>query len=140
MDERIQMMKEAKMPSSDILDIIDGTYTDMPKTKTLRTSEIYDELEGTTPKEKLNSMKSLRKQDPGLYRRLVQHQKRLNQIESRNLTEREKLIAELDVDKRVDYLISVGADKNRALLREYVRKGIATKSVREALSLKNRGY
>ena len=140
MDERIQMMKEAKMPSSDILDIIDGTYTDMPKTKTLRTSEIYDELEGTTPKEKLNSMKSLRKQDPGLYRRLVQHQKRLNQIESRNLTEREKLISSLDVDKRVDYLISVGADKNRALLREYVRKGIATKSVREALSLKNRGY
>lgn len=140
MDERIQMMKEAKMPSSDILDIIDGTYTDMPKTKTLRTSEIYDELEGTTPKEKLNSMKSLQKQDPGLYKRLVQHQKRLNQIESRNLTEREKLISSLDVDKRVDYLISVGADKNRALLREYVRKGIATKSVREALSLKNRGY
>jgi hypothetical protein len=139
-DERIQMMKDAGMSGSDILDVVDGTYTDMPRTKKLRTSEIYDEIPGTTTKEKLDAMKGIRKSDPGLYKRLVQHHKRLKSIESRNLSGREKLIAGLDVDKRVDYLLSVGADKNRALMREYQRKGIATKSVLEAIAIKQRGY
>ena len=139
-DERIQMMKDAGMSGSDILDVIDGTYTDMPRTKKLRTSEIYDEIPGTTTKEKLDAMNGIRKADPGLFKRLVQHHKRLKSIESRNLSSREKLILGLDVDKRVDYLLSVGADKNRALMREYQRKGIATKSVLEAIAIKQRGY
>ena len=139
-DERIQMMKDAGMSGSDILDVIDGTYTDMPRTKKLRTSEIYDEIPGTTTKEKLDAMNGIRKADPGLFKRLVKHHKRLKSIESRNLSSREKLILGLDVDKRVDYLLSVGADKNRALMREYQRKGIATKSVLEAIAIKQRGY
>ena len=139
-DERIKMMKDAGMSGSDILDVIDGTYTDMPRTKKLRTSEIYDEIPGTTTKEKLDAMNGIRKADPGLFKRLVQHHKRLKSIESRNLSSREKLILGLDVDKRVDYLLSVGADKNRALMREYQRKGIATKSVLEAIAIKQRGY
>ncbi|MHA2202029.1 MAG: hypothetical protein ACXABN_19360, partial [Candidatus Thorarchaeota archaeon] len=139
-DERIQMMKDAGMSGTDILDVMDGTYTDLPKTKRLRTSDIYDDLEGTTNKEKLNSMKPIRKEDPGLYKRLMQHHKRMVQIDSRNLSPREKLISKLDVDKRVDYLISKGVLENRALLREYQRKGIATRGVLEALELKRRGY
>jgi hypothetical protein len=139
-DERIKMMKDVGMSGSDILDVIDGTYTDMPRTKKLRTSEIYDEIPGTTTKEKLDAMNGIRKADPGLFKRLVQHHKRLKSIESRNLSSREKLILGLDVDKRVDYLLSVGADKNRALMREYQHKGIATKSVLEAIAIKQRGY
>lgn len=139
-DERIQMMKDAGMSGTDILDVMDGTYTDLPKTKRLRTSDIYDDLEGTTNKEKMDSMKPIRKEDPGLYKRLIQHHKRMVQIDSRNLSPREKLISKLDVDKRVDYLIDKGVLENRALLREYQRKGIATRGVLEALELKRRGY
>ena len=139
-DERIQMMKDAGMSGTDILDVMDGTYTDLPKTKRLRTSDIYDDLEGTTNKEKMDSMKPIRKEDPGLYKRLMQHHKRMVQIDSRNLSPREKLISKLDVDKRVDYLIDKGVLQNRALLREYQRKGIATRGVLEALELKRRGY
>ena len=139
-DERIQIMKDAGMSGTDILDIMDGTYTDLPKTKRLRTSDIYDDLEGSTNKEKLDSMKAVRKEDPGLYKRLIQHHKRMVQVDSRNLTPREKLISKLDVDKRVDYLINKGVLENRALLREYQRKGIATRGVLEALELKRRGY
>jgi hypothetical protein len=139
-DERIQIMKDAGMSGTDILDITDGTYTDLPKTKRLRTSDIYDDLEGITNKEKLDSMKAVRKEDPGLYKRLIQHHKRMVQVDSRNLTPREKLISKLDVDKRVDYLINKGVLENRALLREYQRKGIATRGVLEALELKRRGY
>ena len=139
-DERIQIMKDAGMSGTDILDIMDGTYTDLPKTKRLRTSDIYDDLEGSTNKEKLDSMKAVRKEDPGLYKRLIQHHKRMVQVDSRKLTPREKLILKLDVDKRVDYLVGKGVLENRALLREYQRKGIATKGVLEALELKRRGY
>jgi hypothetical protein len=139
-DERIQIMKDAGMSGTDILDIMDGTYTDLPKTKRLRTSDIYDDLEGSTNKEKLDSMKAVRKEDPGLYKRLIQHHKRMVQVDSRNLTPREKLISKLDVDKRVDYLINKGVLENRALLREYQSKGIATRGVLEALELKRRGY
>ena len=139
-DERIQMMKNAGMSGTDILDVMDGTYTDLPKTKRLRTSDIYDDLEGATNKGKLDSMKAIRKEDPGLYKRLMQHHKRMVQIDSRNLTPREKLISKLDVDKRVNYLIGKGVLENRALQREYQRKGIATRGVLEALELKRRGY
>ena len=128
------------MSGTDILDVMDGTYTDLPKTKRLRTSDIYDDLEGSTNKEKLDSMKAIRKEDPGLYKRLIQHHKRMVQIDSRNLTPREKIISKLDEDKRVNYLIEKGVLENRALQREYQRKGIATRGVLEALELKRRGY
>ena len=44
MDERIDMMKEAGLPSDTILDLLDGQYVDMPKEKTFRTSDFFSLL------------------------------------------------------------------------------------------------
>jgi Leucine-rich repeat (LRR) protein len=122
-------MKEAGVSSLEILDIITNQYTDLPKVRTLSTSEVYENLEG----DKIQAINDLAKSDPLEAKRLVDYYKRLKSIEQRNLSAKDKLILGLDVEQRVKYLRSVGADRSRAVLNEYIRKGIATKSVVQAL-------
>ena len=54
-----------------------------------------------------------------------------------SLSEKDKLISNMSVDKRVDYLIKIGAHKNKSILREQQRKGIATKEVIKLLHSKS---
>jgi hypothetical protein len=56
----------------------------------------------------------------------------------RNISEFDKLLIGLSPNDRADYLISIGADRNNALLREMARKGIATKGVLQAMQIKGR--
>ena len=130
-DERISLMKEAGVSSLEILDIITNKYTDLPRVRALSTSEIYENLEG----DKVAAIGDLSNTDPMGAKRLINYHKRLKNIEKRNLSAKDKLILGLDVQQRVKYLQSVGADKNRAVLEEYRRKGIATKDVERALIL-----
>ena len=119
-DERIVMMKEAGVSSADILDVIEGTYTDIPLVKEESTSQIYDDIPGGT-KEKTAYLRKLAKTDPSLARKLIAiHTK------SDNLTEKEHLIRTLSPQRRADRLIEMGAHKNRALMREMMLKHIAT--------------
>jgi hypothetical protein len=136
-DERIKLMKEAGVASSDILDIIFNRYTDIPKTKTLSTEDVYSNLGGTT-KEKMNGIKEVAKSDPLMGRKLLLHHKQMLKVEQRNISEFDKLLIGLSPNDRAEYLISIGADKNNALLREMARKGIATKGVLQAMQIKGR--
>jgi hypothetical protein len=131
-DERIVMMKEAGVSSADILDVVEGTYTDMPLVKEESTSQIYDEIPGGT-KEKAAYLRKLAKTDPSLARKLIAiHTK------SDNLTEKEHLIRTLSPQRRADRLIEMGAHKNRALMREMMRKGIANPEVRRIIQLRTK--
>jgi hypothetical protein len=56
----------------------------------------------------------------------------------KNISEFDKLLIGLSLNDRADYLISIGADRNRALLREMARKDIATKGVLQAMQIKGR--
>ena len=129
-DERIVMMKEAGVSSADILDVIEGTYTDMPLVKEESTSQIYDDIPGGT-KEKTAYLRKLAKTDPSLARKLIAiHTK------SDNLTEKEHLIRTLSPQRRADRLIEMGAHKNRALMREMMLKNIANPEVRRIIKLR----
>jgi len=129
-DERIVMMKEAGVSSADILDVIEGTYTDIPLVKEESTSQIYDDIPGGT-KEKTAYLRKLAKTDPSLARKLIAiHTK------SDNLTEKEHLIRTLSPQRRADRLIEMGAHKNRALMREMMLKHIATPEVRRIIKLR----
>ena len=131
-DERIVMMKEAGVSSADILDVIEGTYTDIPLVKEESTSQIYDDIPGGT-KEKTDYLRKLAKTDPSLAKKLIAIHKRPN-----NLTEKEHLIRTLSPQRRANRLIEMGAHKNRALMREMMRKGIANPEVRRIIQLRTK--
>ena len=131
-DERIVMMKEAGVSSADILDVIEGTYTDMPLVKEESTSQIYDDIPGGT-KEKTAYLIKLANTDPSLAKKLIAiHTK------SDNLTEKEHLIRTLSPQRRADRLIEMGAHKNRALMSEMMQKGIAPPEVRRIIQLRTK--
>ena len=131
-DERIVMMKESGVSSADILDVIEGTYTDMPLVKEESTSQIYDDIPGGT-KEKTAYLRKLAKTDPSLARKLIAiHTK------SDNLTEKEHLIRTLSPQRRADRLIEMGAHENRALMREMMLKNIANPEVRRIIKLRTK--
>lgn len=131
-DERIVMMKEAGVSSADILDVIEGTYTDIPLVKEASTSQIYDDIPGGT-KEKTAYLRKLAKTDPSLAKKLIAiHTK------SDNLTEKEHLIRTLSPQRRADRLIEMGAHKNRALMREMMLKNIANPEVRRIIQLRTK--
>ena len=131
-DERIVMMKEAGVSSADILDVVESTYTDMPLVKEESTSQIYDDIPGGT-KEKTDYLRKLAKTDPSLAKKLIAiHTK------SDNLTEKEHLIRTLSPQRRANRLIEMGAHKNRALMREMMRKGIANPEVRRIIQLRTK--
>jgi len=131
-DERIVMMKEARVSSADILDVIEGTYTDIPLVKEESTSQIYDDIPGGT-KEKTAYLRKLAKTDPSLAKKLIAiHTK------SDNLTEKEHLIRTLSPQRRADRLIEMGAHKNRALMREMMLKNIANPEVRRIIQLRTK--
>lgn len=131
-DERIVMMKEAGVSSADILDVVESTYTDMPLVKEESTSQIYDDIPGGT-KEKTDYLRKLAKTDPSLAKKLIAiHTK------SDNLTEKEHLIRTLSPQRRANRLIEMGAHKNRALMREMMRKNIANPEVRRIIQLRTK--
>jgi hypothetical protein len=135
-DERISLMKEAGLSSSAILDIVDGRYTDIPKVPQESTADMYDNLKGSTTKDKLAGIKEVRETDPVLAKKLFNYHKRLISLDKRKITEREKLIAVMDGARKVDYLIEMGVHTNRALLEEYKRKGIINKDVLHSMRIK----
>jgi len=139
MDERIGMMKEAGLPSDTILDLLDGQYVDMPKEKTFRTSDFYEQIEGDK-KQIENTIRQTFKTDPQLAKRLRDHHKRILRVEERNLSARDKLLLELDTDKRIRRLYDMGVRTNNALYKEYVRNGIISKDVAQGIHILDRGY
>jgi hypothetical protein len=136
-DERIVMMKEAGVSSADILDVIEGTYTDMPLVKEESTSQIYDDIPGGT-KEKTAYLIKLANTDPSLAKKLISHHKRVLKIDALKISEKDKLIRTQSPQKRADRLINMGAHKNRALMSEMMQKGIATPDVRRIIQLRTK--
>ena len=137
MDERIDMMKEAGLPSDTILDLLDGQYVDMPKEKTFRTSDFYEQIKGDK-KQIENTIRQTFKTDPQLAKRLRDHHKRILRVEERNLSARDKLLLGLDTDKRIRRLYDMGVRPNNALYKEYVR--IISRDVAQGIKILDRGY
>ena len=134
-DERIVMMKEAGVSSADILDIIENTYTDIPKVKAKQTYDIYEEL-GNTKKEREAAIREIAREDPLLARKLISHHKKIMRVELLKISEVDKLIRTQSPQKRAERLINMGAHKNRALMSEMMQKGIATPEVRHIIKLR----
>jgi transcriptional regulator of met regulon len=130
------VMKDARLGGGDILNILNGEIADMPRTVKPSISEMYEGIEGN----KLTYIRNLVKEDPLLAKKMAGHHKRMERISKSNISEKIKLFKGLSVDERVQRLMNMGAHKNRALLNEMIRNGVATKGVIQAMRLKERSY
>tara|TARA_R100000329_G_scaffold34973_4_gene32706 strand:+ start:8716 stop:12471 length:3756 start_codon:yes stop_codon:yes gene_type:complete len=134
LDEKITIMKDGGLSNLDILDIITNHYTDMPRSLKESTAEKYDNLVG----DKETAISNLPDSDPDK-KRLINYFKRQQKIKDRKISEVDKLVLGLDIPQKVDFLIRVGADKNPAVLDEYLAKESISnrRDIRKALQARS---
>ena len=135
LDEKIAIMKEGGLSSLDILDVIGGTYTNMPKNITDKTRDRYDEIPGNL-NAKGKAILSLPQSDPYRKKLGLYHKKQLK-AESQNIDAVDSLIISLTPDQTADYLIRIGADKNSKILNTYLRKDPARLEIIKILDVRS---
>lgn len=132
LDEKIKIMKEGGLSSLSVLDVLSGTYTDMPRSIKESTSEKYDNLKG----DKERAILALPNSDPNKIKLRNYHKAQLK-IQNLNVSEADKLVMSLDLEQKVNYLIRLGFDKNPKILKEYLKKDPQRKAVLEAITTKS---
>ena len=132
LDEKIGLMKEGGLSSLDVLDILSGNYTDMSRSMKESTSEKYDNLEG----DKEKAILALPDDNPDKMK-LRNYHKRELKTQALNISEIDKLVISLDIQPKVDFLLRIGADKNKAVLMKYLKKDPSKRDVLEAITLRS---
>ena len=135
LDEKIAIMKEGGLSSLDILDVIGGTYTDMPKNITDKTRDRYDEIPGNL-NAKGKAILSLPQSDPYRKKLGLYHKKQLK-AESQNIDAVDSLIISLTPDQTADYLIRMGVDKFPKILKTYLEKDPARLEIIKILDVRS---
>ena len=137
-EERINLLREAGVRSTDIFRIVRGMDFEPFQRGVQKTiGEQYTEIaEGKNRSETLAEIRSLRSGDPksrflaeSLQR---EHNRRIND-EKRGRTPQDKLLMNMSILERVRVLRSMGAHRNRALFAEMKRKGVINKEVGKLL-------
>jgi hypothetical protein len=131
-DERIAVMRKAKVGSSTILDVMDNKYTDIPRLESRSVSDIYDELGGSND-EKLAEIVKLSQDDYPLRKKLINHHKSMVSAEYRGVSDKDRLYLSMDVEKRSKRLYEMGILENQALLNEMMNKNIVNKEVMQSM-------
>jgi hypothetical protein len=124
--ERIQVMKDAKISSKDILATLQGRYNDIPRVAIPSVSDRFDELTGTT-KEKRRQIIEIAKTDRELGRKLMQNLRREQMNKRRGVNDRESLLRNMSVADRAREIMS--HPNPNSYLKELRRKRIATDEV-----------
>ena len=132
LDEKIGLMKEGGLSSLDVLDILSGNYTDMSRSMKESTSEKYDNLEG----DKEKAILALPDDNPDKIR-LRNYYRRQLKTQALNISEIDKLVISLDIEPKVDFLLRIGADKNKEVLMGYLKKDPSRKDVLEAITIRS---
>jgi hypothetical protein len=132
LDEKIGLMKEGGLSSLDVLDILSGNYTDMSRSVKESTAEKYDNLEG----DKEKAILALSDDNPDKIK-LRNYYRRQLKTQALNISEIDKLVISLDIEPKVDFLLRIGADKNKEVLMGYLKKDPSRKDVLEAITLRS---
>ena len=129
-NERIQIFKDARVPSKRILEILDNSPSDLPRVSKKSTSDIYNEMGDTMQQKRSNIKKEIRK-DPIVGKRLMNMWIREQKNASKGLNQKDTLIRNMDTDEKVDYL-----SRNPSMISEFRRKGLLSDSVIQALRIR----
>lgn len=133
--ERIQVMKDAGIGTKDILNVLRGTYRDLPRTKLSSITDQYELIEGDE-KEKRRKIMEILKEDRVTGKALLDKWDRERAADRKNLSPQENLLMRLDVRERVEEIMS--HPNPDGYLKQLRRKGIATKKVVELVRMRQR--
>ena len=133
--ERIQVMKDAGIGTKDILNVLRGTYRDLPRTKLSSITDQYELIEGDE-KEKRSKIMEILKEDRVTGKALLDKWNRERAADRKNLSPQENLLMRLDVRERVEEIMS--HPNPDGYLKQLRRKGIATKKVVELVRMRQR--
>ena len=129
-DERIKVLKDAGVSSADIIATMEGKYLPLPTTLEQSTSEIYEErYQKMSPKDAIKDIRTRRKEDPVLARKLFDIAQSRLKMERSNLSEKDKLLKNLSVQQRAAYVIA-----NPDKYKELRKKGIISVAVNQELN------
>jgi hypothetical protein len=133
--ERIKVMKDAGIGTKDILNVLRGTYRDLPRTKMLSITDQYESIEGDD-REKRSKIMEILKEDRVTGKALLDKWKRERAADRKNLSPQENLLMRLDVRERVEEIMS--HPNPDGYLKQLRRKGIATKKVVQLVRMRQR--
>ena len=129
-NERIQIFKDARVPSKRVLEILDNSPSDLPRASKKSTSDIYNEMGDTMQQKRSNIKKEIQK-NPIVGKRLMNMWIREQKNASKGLNQKDTLIRNMDTDEKVDYL-----SRNPGMINEFRRKGVLSDSVMQALRIR----
>jgi hypothetical protein len=126
-EQRIKILKDAKVSSKDIMAILDNKITPLKKEKTITVSDIFEEkFSGLSRQDFYKEVRKLFKNNQRkLAKSLIRKYKENQKIKRLNITSKEKLFANMSVEDRATYLI-----ENQDLYNDYRKKRLVTKAVR----------
>ena len=133
--ERIQVMKDAGIGTKDILNVLRGTYRDLPRTKLSSITDQYELIEGDE-REKRSKIMEILKEDRVTGKALLSKWDRERAANRKNLSPQENLLMRLDIRERVEEIMS--HPNPDGYLKQLRRKGIATDKVVELVRLRQR--
>tara|TARA_R100001591_G_C4353224_1_gene183647 strand:+ start:692 stop:4402 length:3711 start_codon:yes stop_codon:yes gene_type:complete len=137
-EERINVLREAGVRSTDVFRIVSGMdFQPFQRGVQKTTGEQYSEIaEGKSRAETLAEIRELRRGD-AKSRFLAEslereHNRRIND-EKRGRTPQDKLLMNMSILERVRVLRDIGAHRNSAMFYEFKRKGVINKEVAKLL-------
>jgi hypothetical protein len=129
-NERIKIFKDGGISSKRILEILTNSPSNLSRTSTPLTSELYSEMGKTMQEKRKNIMKEMRA-DPKVGKKLMKLWTREKRDISRGLSQMDILIRNMAVDDRVSFL-----SNNPSMIREFRSKGMLSNEVINALRIK----
>ena len=129
-NERIKIFKDGGISSKRILEILTNSPSNLSRTSSPSTSELYSEMGKTMQEKRKNIMKEMR-DDPKVGKKLMNLWTREKRDISRGLSQMDILIRNMAVDDRVDFL-----SNNPNMIREFRSKGMLSNEVINALRIK----
>ena len=129
-NERIKIFKDGGISSKRILEILTNSPSNLSRTSSPSTSELYSEMGKTMQEKRKNIMKEMRA-DPKVGKKLMNLWTREKRDISRGLSQMDILIRNMAVDDRVNFL-----SNNPGMIREFRSKGMLSNEVINALRIK----
>jgi len=134
----IPMLKDAGFSNLESLDIMEGKFTPIDPNRRESTSEKYAKIKGKDNAETRKNIFELRKTDPLLAEKFVGIMKEEARAATLNLTAKEKLLAALPSDDKVDRLMpEIMANQNPdAYVRRLLQKRIISPQDAQAIQIR----
>lgn len=138
--EVIKMFRDSGISGKDALLAIDGVVPDMPSANRDTPTSRWENMAGLSESQKREQIRNI--EDKNMRDSLMRKMKREKELERRGVSERERVILSLGVNdgERANFIYKemTASDNPENVLRNYVRKRIATDDVVRQIRLKER--